>query len=160
MPGIESEFFVFAPPEICFDLSRSIDLHKISTLKTGEEAIAGVTSGLISLHETVTWRARHLGVVQTLSTRITAFERPHFFVDEMIHGAFKSFRHEHHFRASAGGTIVKDIFDYRSPLGLLGKFADLLFLKNYMRSFLQERNQVIKEYAESDKWKAIPGIGS
>ena len=54
-----------------------------------------------------------------------------------------------------GEVIVKDIFVYQSPLGFLGKFADFLFLKKYMTNFLIERNKVIKEYAESDKWKQI-----
>ena len=40
-----------APIEKCFDLSRSIDLHLESTKQTGEEAIAGRTSGLIELGE-------------------------------------------------------------------------------------------------------------
>lgn len=158
MPRIVSQIFIYASPEICFDLSRSIDLHKISTEKTNEEAIAGVTSGLINHHETVTWRARHLGVIQTLSTRITEFDRPRYFVDEMIQGAFKSFRHEHLFQPEPGGTLVTDVFDYRSPLGFLGMLADRLFLEKHMSGFLQERNQVIKEYAESEKWKMVPGM--
>lgn len=64
-----------APPEVVFDLARSIDLHKLSTAHTGEEAIAGKTSGLIELGETVTWRARHFGVMQTLTSKVTGFER-------------------------------------------------------------------------------------
>lgn len=40
--------------ENVFDLSRSIDLHKISTKKSKEEAISGKTSGLLSLNESVT----------------------------------------------------------------------------------------------------------
>ena len=155
MPRIELELFIDAPIEICFDLSRSIDLHRISTAKTGEEAIAGVTSGLIGLHETVTWRARHLGVMQTLTTRITEFDRPKLFVDEMLQGVFKSFRHEHHFKKSGTGTRVWEVFDYVSPLGFLGEMADRLFLENYMRGFLLERNRVIKEYAETNKWKCV-----
>ena len=35
---------ITAPIERVFDLSRSINLHKISTAHTGEKAIAGVTS--------------------------------------------------------------------------------------------------------------------
>lgn len=155
MPRIELEFTIHAPIEICFDLSRSIDLHKISTARTREEAIAGVTSGLIEKGETVTWRARHLGVMQTLTTIITELERPTFFVDEMLQGAFRSFRHEHRFKAIEAGTLVREVFDYKSPLGFLGNLADRLFLEEYMKTFLLERNQVIKEYAESDKWKYI-----
>jgi len=54
MPVIELKTAIKAPVERCFDLSRSIDLHKISTAHTNEEAIAGVTSGLIGPNEWVT----------------------------------------------------------------------------------------------------------
>lgn len=43
---------------------------------------------------------------------------------------------------------MTDIFDYQSPLGILGKVADVLFLKRYMSKFLSKRNEVIKLYAE------------
>lgn len=138
-----------------FDLARSIDLHQVSTAQTKERAIAGRTSGLIELGETVTWRARHLGVYQNLTIRITKMERPHFFVDEMVKGAFQEFSHQHLFEEVNGLTRMTDIFDYRSPLGWLGNFADWLFLEAYMRHFLAQRNQVIKAFCEGDGWKEV-----
>ncbi|MEQ9374240.1 MAG: SRPBCC family protein [Imperialibacter sp.] len=155
MPIIQIKMVIAAPIERCFDLSRSIDLHKISTSQTGEEAIAGVTSGLIGLGETVTWRARHFGIRQTLTTKVTEFESPNFFVDEMVEGAFKRFRHEHHFRDVDGKTEMRDCFDYDSPLGILGKVFDSIVLKRYMQNLLKQRNLAIKEYAESDKWRIV-----
>lgn len=65
MPRIVLKTIIRAPIDRCFDLSRSIDLHKVSTEQTNEEAIDGVTSGLISLDESVTWRAKHFGIDQT-----------------------------------------------------------------------------------------------
>ena len=50
---------------------------------------------------------------------------------------------------------MTDIFDYKSPLGFLGKLADKLFLKNYMSKLLKERNRIVKEFAESEKWKEL-----
>lgn len=79
MPKIEIITEINSTIDICFDLSRSIDLHKISTAKTNEEAIAGRTTGLINLNETVTWQATHFGVRQKLTSQITAFNRPFFF---------------------------------------------------------------------------------
>lgn len=155
MPLIKLHTEIKANKEIVFDLSRSIDLHKISTEHTNEKAIAGRTSGLIELHETVTWRAKHFGVYQTLTSKITTFDRPNFFVDEMVKGAFKSFKHEHIFKASENGTLMIDLFDYKSPLGLLGAFADFLFLKKYMCNLLVKRNETIREFAETDKWKEV-----
>jgi ligand-binding SRPBCC domain-containing protein len=148
MMRIELLTTINAPIEKCFDLSRSIDLHKESTKQTGEEAIAGRTSGLIELGETVTWRAKHFGIWQNLTSKITEFDRPNLFVDEMVEGAFKSIRHEHHFTWVDNYTLMKDVFVFESPLGVLGRLANFLFLKKYMIKLLEERNRVIKEAAE------------
>ena len=123
----------------------------LSTSETGEKAIAGRASGLIELNETVTWRAKHFGIWQTLTSKITEYNAPYLFVDEMVSGAFRSFRHEHHFEQQAGGTLMKDIFTYQSPLGPIGMLANKLFLTKYMTNFLVQRNKAIKEYAESGK---------
>ena len=156
MPTILLETRVDSPDiQVVFDLIRSIDLHKISTSKTKEEAIAGKRSGLISLGETVTWRAKHLGFTQELTSIITDENTPTFFADEMKRGIFHSFRHEHHLQKEGNCILIKDVFIYKSPLGWLGKLADILFLKNYMKRFLMERNQVIKTYAETGKWREI-----
>lgn len=155
MPLITIETSINAPIEVCFDLSRSIDLHKISTAHTNEEAIAGVTSGLIGLNESVTWKAKHFGITQTLTTKITEFQYPTSFTDEMEKGAFKSFRHEHLFNREGDYTVMVDLFDYQSPLGLLGRIADALFLEKYMTQLLEVRNAVIKDFSESDKWKEV-----
>ncbi|WP_459209605.1 SRPBCC family protein [Aquimarina rhabdastrellae] len=155
MPRIELETIIKADRKIVFDLSRSIDLHMKSTESTHETAISGKTKGLIGLNETVTWKAKHLGVYQKLTSKITEYEYPKYFVDEMLKGIFKRFRHEHYFKNIAEGTIMIDVFDYEAPLGLLGKTADRIFLKNYMKNFLLKRNLVIKDFAETEKWKEL-----
>jgi len=148
MPVLTLLTTINAPIQIAFNLSRSIDLHKISTAHTNEEAIAGITSGLINMGESVTWRAKHLGITQKLTSKITAFKLPCYFTDEMVTGPFKSFKHEHIFTEDKGVVTMTDIFDYRSPLGVLGHIADALFLKRYMVNLLKERNRVVKQYAE------------
>jgi ligand-binding SRPBCC domain-containing protein len=155
MPLLKIETLIQAPIQRCFDLSRSIDLHQTSMEQTNEKAIAGRTSGLIQLGEQVTWQAKHFGLTQKLSVQITAFDAPHFFADEMVKGAFKSFRHEHHFKASSSGTLMTDLFDFEAPLGFLGQFANLLFLTKYMTQLLQKRNKTIQKIAESDRWKEV-----
>ncbi|QLG45643.1 SRPBCC family protein [Costertonia aggregata] len=155
MPKIELTTKIAAPIEIVFDLSRSIDLHKISTSHTNEEAIAGKTSGLIELNETVTWRAKHFGIYQELTSKVTGLERPNYFTDEMVKGAFKRFVHEHFFSEEKGCTIMNDVFDYDSPLGFLGKLVNFLFLKRYMSNLLEKRNETIKTFAESDNWEKV-----
>lgn len=149
MPIIELHTTIHAPIERCFDLARSIDLHKLSTEGTQEEAIAGVTSGLIGLGEQVTWRAKHFGITQTLTSRITAFEYPHHFRDEMLDGAFRMIRHDHHFEAAGNTTVMHDRFEFESPGGILGVLFNKLILTRYLRNLLSKRNQMIKAVAEA-----------
>jgi ligand-binding SRPBCC domain-containing protein len=152
MPTITLRTIINSDKKIVFDLSRSIDLHKISTKKTKEQAIHGRTEGLIELNETVTWRAKHFGVYQKLTSKITAFKSPNYFVDEMITGIFHSFKHQHIFETENNRTVMIDVFEYKSPFGILGRFADKLFLEKYMTKFLKERNTTIKLFAESGKY--------
>jgi ligand-binding SRPBCC domain-containing protein len=155
MPSIHLTTFIAAPAERIFDLSRSINLHKISTAATGEEAIAGVTSGLINNDETVTWQAKHLFKKRVFTSKITAMTPGTFFCDEMIEGDFKSFRHEHHFKPVQNGTIMIDLLEFESPYGAIGRLLNKYYLRNYIEKFLAKRNSVIKEYAETEKWKLI-----
>jgi len=60
--------------------------------------------------------------------------------------------HDHYFEPFSDGTTMRDVFNYESPLGIVGRCADFLFLERYMRSFLMERNRVIKAAAESHAW--------
>lgn len=122
---------------------------------TKEEAVAGVTSGLIKKDETVTWKAKHLFKTRVLKSKITEMKLYDFFEDEMIQGDFKMMKHKHFFKAIENGTIVIDQFDFETPYGNFGKFCNKLFLTGYMKKLLENRNNVIKEYAESNKWKTI-----
>jgi ligand-binding SRPBCC domain-containing protein len=143
---------IAAPPERCFDLARSVDLHVRSTAATGERAVGGKTAGLLELGDEVTWRARHFGVRQSLSGRITAYDRPRHFQDTMLRGAFRRLLHDHFFDPADGGTVMRDVFEYAAPLGPLGRLAERLFLTAYMRRFLEARNRELKAVAESDDW--------
>ena len=149
MASITIKTLINAPLERCFDLARSIDLHTDSMKHTGEKAIAGRTSGLIESGETVTWRAIHFGIRQTLTSKITEFDYPNYFVDEQVSGAFKSFRHEHRFTQQGNQTLMTDIFIFESPLAPLGWLANMLFLKSYMKRLLLKRNEIIKQTAET-----------
>jgi ligand-binding SRPBCC domain-containing protein len=149
MPRIRLETFIKAPPELCFDLSRSVDVHTESTSGSRERAVAGVTSGMMEPGDTVTWEAVHFGVRQRLASKLTAFDRPRMFVDEMLRGAFKRWQHTHLFEPVDGGTLMIDEVDYASPLGVLGRAADALLLKSYMTRLLAARNDYIKKLAEA-----------
>lgn len=152
MVVLEEVTRIRAPIERCFDLSRSIDLHVQSTAETGERAVAGVTSGLIGLGDQVTWRAKHLGIWQEFTSQITAMDRPRYFQDRMIRGAFRWFEHDHFFAERDGVTEMRDVLRFAAPVPVLGRIAEI-FLRPYLSRFLRERNVLIKHAAESEDWR-------
>ncbi len=155
MPIIMVSTEIKADAEVCFDLSRSVEAHLASTAGTGERAVAGVTSGLLGLGDQVTWRARHLGVVQHLSSQITAFDRPRHFRDEMVQGVFARLAHDHYFEQIASGTLMRDVLDYTSPLGRLGRMVDAVYLRAYLGRFLAGRALALKQLAETGRADAF-----
>jgi ligand-binding SRPBCC domain-containing protein len=160
---LETTTLIYAPVERCFDLARSVEVHVLGNVHYGEAAVAaaGVTSGLIGLGERVTWRAKHFWIWQTLTSRITAMERPVYFQDVMIQGAFRSMKHDHYFRQlTAGLTEMKDVFSFEAPFALLGRVVEAVVLRRYMNRLLKERNDVIRNVAESAEWqKYLPASG-
>jgi ligand-binding SRPBCC domain-containing protein len=156
---IRLETVIAAPIERCFDLARDLDFHQRSLEHTSERAVAGRTSGLIELGESVTWEARHFGVRQQLTTKITAMDRPRYFRDEMTAGAFAAFAHDHWFeQRDTGGacvTVMTEELVFRSPLGLLGRLVDVLVMGRYLRRLLEGRNRALKREAKVGRSEGI-----
>lgn len=156
MPAFMLTSVINAPIEVVFDLSRSIDLHLLGAAHAREQAIAGRTSGLIELGEEVTWKTIHFGLPVTLTTRVKRLERPYYFESELVKGPFRSLRHEHRFRViSETHTEMKEVVEYRLPMGMMGGAAERMFLGRYLKRFLSCRNNALLEYAETDQWMQL-----
>ena len=149
MAEIVLETEIRAPLERCFDLARSIDLHVATQKKNAEAAVGGRTTGLIESGEHVTWSARHFLVRWTMTSRITRFERPRMFRDEMERGPFARFEHDHLFVPSGDRTIMIDRLVLASPCGILGRIVDKLVMKRHLTKLLAERADAIKSCAET-----------
>ena len=149
MIRIELTTIISARAEACFDGSRDVGLHQVSMGHTRERAIAGKTEGLLELGEEVTWRARHWGLWWNLTSRITEFEFPVYFCDEMVKGPFESIRHEHHFVETEGITHMRDLFLFETPFKPIGRWVDQWILKPYMTRLLKSRNRFLKDQVES-----------
>jgi len=139
---------IAAPIDVCFDLSRSIDVHLDSMVASKERAVGGVTEGLIGAGEEVSWEARHFGIRWRMTSRITAFDPPHLFVDEMVRGPFALFRHEHHFLARGRETRMTDILDVRMGVGPITPVANLIATA-YLERLIRTRNATIRRRAEA-----------
>ncbi|MFK4728541.1 SRPBCC family protein [Agromyces mediolanus] len=138
---------IAATPRAAFDASCDIELHLDSMRSSGERAVAGVTSGRIGPGEQVTWSARHFGVRFRMTSRITAYDRPHRFVDEQLRGPFAVFRHEHRFEPADGGTVMRDHVRFRAPFGPLGRLVEPV-LRRHLVQLIDQRNQYVATAAE------------
>nr|WP_246173049.1 SRPBCC family protein [Arthrobacter gandavensis] len=129
------------PLEQLFDRARSIDAHTQSMAASREQAVGGVTSGLIEAGQEVTWRAWHFGLPLRMTSRITAMDPPCSFVDEQVRGPFKSFRHVHGFSRRDGVTTMVDHIEFAAPFGPLGRIVEKLVLARYLRNLIETRNR-------------------
>jgi ligand-binding SRPBCC domain-containing protein len=148
VPHLELTTEISASPEVCFDLSLDVDLHTRST-GAREEIVGGVRSGRMVLDDEVTWKAWHFGVPFRMTSRIVEYERPTWFVDEQTRGPFSSWRHEHRFEVGDRTTVMTDVVDYRSPLGMVGSAVDHVGLERYMVRLIERRNEFLRRAAEN-----------
>lgn len=158
MPTIHLTTFIAAAPEVVFDLSRSVDIHKKSMENHKEEAVAGTRFGLMEKEDTVTWKAKHILKTRILRVKITGMTKAEKFTDEQVEGDFKLMRHEHFFKSCENGTIMIDLFHFESPYGVIGRFFNVLFFTRYMKKLLEHRNNLIKEIAETGKWRQLLAV--
>jgi len=150
MVTVTTQVEIDAPIQLVFDLARDIDVHTRTVWPhTKEKAVRGVTSGRIGHGQTVTFEAKHLGVRQRLTSLITEYREPYLFVDEMQKGAFKTLKHTHEFEEINGKTVMTDTLCFEAPFGIIGRWVEKIILKEYMRKFLEHRNNELKKVAEA-----------
>jgi ligand-binding SRPBCC domain-containing protein len=145
VPLIDITTVVRAPVERVFDLSLDVDAHTASMSSAAEQAVAGVRSGRMVLNDTVTWAARHFGIRWRMTSRISAYDRPHRFVDEQVAGPFRRWHHEHTFTwdEASETTIMRDVIDFAAPFGVLGWLVTKILLLRYMRRLIEDRNSYL-----------------
>ena len=138
-----------AVPTRVFDLSLDTGLHVRSMARWREEVVGVAAPNALTLHDEVTWRARHFGVRFTMTSRIVDLARPRMFVDEQVRGPFAAFRHVHTFDEHGSGTRMTDLVTLRAPLGPVGAVAEAAFLTRHLRMLIEVRNQHLRAEAES-----------
>lgn len=137
------------------DLELDVDEHTASLPGSGERASTSCGRRHLHLGDEVTFHARHFGLPWRMTSRITAHQRPHRFVDEQTRGPSQSLHHEHLFEALpgnadvTGGTRMTDRMSITAPAGPMGQVVAHLVLAPYLRRLLRRRAAHIKRAAES-----------
>ena len=95
----------------------------------------------------ITYRIKPmLNIPVTWVTEITHVQEPYYFVDNQIKGPYRTWHHEHHFRAVEGGVMMKDILYYDIGMSVLGWLAGILFVHNKVKAIFDYREEVLEKY--------------
>ena len=147
--------FVAAPIDRVFDLSRHLALYRQVFQTRHESFSSGAGSNLLDKGETITIIAKHAGRSRMSMLKITNFQKPILFVEEQAKGDLQHYSHEHHFKPVDNGTIIIDLVEFGMPKDIPGKIFGKLYFRNYLEAMLRKRNEVIRSYAETEKWRAV-----
>ena len=155
MPSIHLTTFIAAPVERVYDLSRHVALYRLLFQNRKESFSSGAAGSLLTRNETVSIVVKHAGKSRMMMIKITDLKRPQSFTEVQVKGDLENFKHEHHFKPVDNGTILIDMIDFEGPRDVIGKLIGRFYLKDYLERFLQKRNTLIQQYAESEKWRAV-----
>lgn len=152
---IENNTHIKAPIQRCFDLARSIDFHKISLQKAKEEAIGGITTGLIGENQHVLFQTHVANFRYSSEMRVIKYNPPFYLSYEIVNSLFKSVIHDYYFYDIGKETVMVDHLYFETRYGFIGDVSCEIFLKNFIKNLIKQRNAQLQDYAETAKWQSI-----
>lgn len=87
-----------------------------------------------------------LNIPMKWKTRITKVNFQKSFTDFQEKGPYKSWNHRHEFFPNEKGVLMKDTVDYELPLGVLGRLAHKIFVRNKLESIFDYRYQFLEKH--------------
>lgn len=141
----EWTLFVPQPLDVVWDFfSRPENLLKITpkgVFKSIQTPLEGVEmyEGMI-IQYTI---APILNIPMNWVTEITKIKDKEYFVDEQRFGPYAFWHHQHHFKAVAGGTEMRDILHYKVPLPIIGDIADAILVDGQVEKIFAYRTEVV-----------------
>ena len=85
------------------------------------------------------------GIPMYWMTEITHVEDKKYFVDEQRFGPYSMWHHQHHFKANANGVKMTDIVHYKLPFWFLGDIANMLFVKQQLKTIFDYRFKIVEK---------------
>ena len=148
MPTITYRREIKAPPEVVFDLCRSIDFHIEAAQAIRSRAEGGQRTGLSEEGSVTAYSAVFFGCRFKLTMAISDFNPPFEFRDSMTRGLFTHFSHHYQLTSTATGCLLTDTFAFEVPGGRLGKLFQKLLIQSALEKAQNTRLDAIKRKAE------------
>lgn len=86
-----------------------------------------------------------LGIPVEWVTEITHVVDNEYFVDEQRSGPYNIWHHEHRLVEEDGGVIMQDLITYKPPMGILGTFANRIFIIKSLNKIFNFRKKALEE---------------
>ena len=92
------------------------------------------------------------GIKTTWVTEITKVSHGSYFVDEQRIGPYKLWHHQHIIKPTATGVLMEDIVSYSPPMGILGRIANALIIRNKLEEiFAFRKKAIIERFGDDDQ---------
>jgi ligand-binding SRPBCC domain-containing protein len=86
-----------------------------------------------------------MGIPTKWVTEITHVDEGNYFVDEQRFGPYSLWHHKHFIKAIENGVEMKDIIDYKIPLGIIGRIAQPILVAPKLKEIFEYRKNALIE---------------
>ena len=86
-----------------------------------------------------------MGIPTKWVTEITHVDDGNYFVDEQRFGPYSLWHHKHFIKAIKNGVEMKDIIDYKIPLGIIGRIAQPILVAPKLKEIFEYRKNALIE---------------
>jgi len=133
--SVETIFKFFSNPNNLEDITPELLCFKVKSMSTDTIEKGTLLDYQLKIH----------GIPKKWKTLIESWDPPHGFVDTQLEGPYQLWHHTHTFTALRGGTLMKDVVLYKIPFGILGRLAEMLFVKRDLESVFSYRRNIIQQ---------------
>lgn len=86
-----------------------------------------------------------MGIPTKWVTEITHVDDGNYFVDEQRFGPYSLWHHKHFIKGIKNGVEMKDIIDYKIPLGIIGRIAQPILVAPKLKEIFEYRKNALIE---------------
>ena len=86
---------------------------------------------------------------------ISKYNPPNEFVDEQLKGPYSFWNHSHTFKQVSSGVEISDHVNYSIPMGILGRFMHVIWIKSELEKIFKDRKAVIEQHLLSVKSNSL-----
>lgn len=152
MPVIELQSHIDAPAEVCFDLTRNMDLLSEFLKPLSGRAVSGFTQGLIGPGDHVIFNFGFLNLFLELKSEIVEYKRPVEFCDRHTSRLFSRSVHTHIFEPAGNGTCMRENYEFEFFCRFLSQKPFILVVMALIRWQLARKMRLIKQIAERGRY--------